>query len=341
MAVAQGCVDAREALDSLRPESRDPPGIATPRDDRGCGRRLGEIDTDVDVSLDFDRPASPRSAAGVKGPTVAQHFAMGVDSGSLTAKVVIMDNDYKILAYQVNQYTFVSEEAVRVSVAEALEQAGLEMGDIEYVVTTGYGRRKINYGNKAITEITCHAKGANFVIPDARTVLDIGGQDSKVISVDDHGNVLNFAMNDTCAAGTGQFIEVMARSLGLPVTDVGRRSLEALQDIRISSTCTVFAESEIISLSAQSYPIEEILGAVLRAIARRTVALISRVGIVPPMVMTGGVAKNIGMVKYIERELNTEVRVPWEPQIVGAIGAAIFAIDYAGALRRRAVSQTA
>jgi predicted CoA-substrate-specific enzyme activase len=265
-------------------------------------------------------------------------FAMGVDSGSLTAKAVIMDDEYNLLAYRVNQYTFVSEEAVRVSVSTALADAGLSMDDIEYVVTTGYGRRKIEYGNKAITEITCHAKGANFVFPRARTVLDVGGQDSKVISVDESGNVLNFVMNDTCAAGTGQFIEVMARSLGLDVTQVGELSLKAQQDIRISATCTVFAESEIISLAAQHCPVEEILGAVLRAIARRTVALSARVGVIPPLVMTGGVAKNIGMVKYIEREVQTQVFVPREPQIVGAIGAAIFAVDYARANRRRAAS---
>ena len=268
---------------------------------------------------------------------MAEFYAMGVDSGSLTAKVVIMDDKYNIIAYKVNQSTFVSLESVRLSVYEALGKAGLKLDEIDFVVTTGYGRKRIEYGNKAITEITCHAKGANYVYPEARTVIDIGGQDSKVISIDNKGNVMRFAMNDTCAAGTGQFIEVMARSLGVDIQDVGQLALKSKKDIKISSMCTVFAESEIISLVSQGYVVEEILGAVLRAIAKRTVALSARVGVVAPLIMSGGVAKNLGIVKSIEKEAKVEVYVPWEPQIVGAIGAAIFAVDYAAANRRKGI----
>lgn len=264
-------------------------------------------------------------------------YVMGVDSGSLTAKAVIMSREKEIIAHSVKQFTFVSEKAVRVAVEEALTKAGLTMDNIAFVVTTGYGRRKISFGNKAITEITCHAKGANYVFPQTRTIIDIGGQDSKVISVDQNGNVLNFAMNDSCAAGTGQFLEVMARALDVELKDIGDYALRATKDIKISSMCTVFAESEVISLVAEGYSEEEILGAIHTAIAKRTVGLAGRVGVIPPLIMTGGVAKNIGMVRAIEKELNVRMYIPPEPQIVGAIGAAIFAVDYAIAAERKEV----
>jgi len=257
------------------------------------------------------------------------YFVLGVDSGSLTAKAVVMNRYKEIVSHCVKQFTFVSEKAVREAVAEALDSAGISMDEIDFVVTTGYGRRRIDFGNKAITEITCHAKGANYVFPQTRTIIDIGGQDSKVISIDHNGNVLNFAMNDTCAAGTGQFLEVMAKALGVELEKIGEYALRAEKDIKISSMCTVFAESEVISLVAEGYQEDEILGAIHAAIARRTVGLAGRVGVIQPLIMTGGVAKNIGMVRAIEKELKISIYIPPEPQIVGAIGAALFAVDYA------------
>jgi predicted CoA-substrate-specific enzyme activase len=264
---------------------------------------------------------------------------MGVDSGSLTAKAVIMNGNKEIIAHSVRQFTFVSEKAVKVVVEDVLTIAGLKLEDISYIVTTGYGRRRITFGNKAITEITCHAKGANYVYPQARTIIDIGGQDSKVISIDHNGNVLNFAMNDTCAAGTGQFLEVMAKALGVELKDIGDYALQAKKDIKISSMCTVFAESEVISLVAEGNSEIEILGAIHTAIARRTVGLAGRVGVIQPLIMTGGVAKNKGMVRSIEKELKMTIHIPEEPQIVGALGAAIFAVDYALALHKEGLKR--
>ncbi|MBF7082851.1 2-hydroxyglutaryl-CoA dehydratase [Desulfallas sp. Bu1-1] len=256
-------------------------------------------------------------------------FTLGIDSGSLTAKAVIMDGNRRIVSHSVKQLEFVSEKAVKIAMDNALAAAGLELSDMAYIVSTGYGRRRFSFANKAITEISCHAKGANYVFPDARTVIDIGGQDSKVISVDPLGNVQNFAMNDTCAAGTGQFLEVMARALGVGLEKIGELSLESLTKLKISSMCTVFAESEVISLVAQGHTKADILAAIHEAIARRITGLVGRVGLRQPVIMTGGVAKNIGVVRALEKELGVSITVPGEPQIVGALGAALFALDYA------------
>lgn len=258
-------------------------------------------------------------------------FTLGVDSGSLTAKAVIMDGNRQIVSHSVKQLEFVSEKAVRIAIENALATAGLELSNMAYIVSTGYGRRRLSFAGKAVTEISCHAKGANYVFPDARTVIDIGGQDSKVISVDTSGNVHNFAMNDTCAAGTGQFLEVMARALGVELEKIGELSLQVQTKLKISSMCTVFAESEVISLVAQGHTKEDILSAIHEAIARRISGLVGRVGLRQPVIMTGGVAKNIGVVCALEKELGVSISLPSEPQIVGAIGAALFALDYASA----------
>ena len=273
----------------------------------------------------------PRKA----GVEMAKHippFTLGVDSGSLTAKAVIMDGNRKIVSHKVVQLEFVSEKAVKLAVEKALAAAGLELCDLAYIVSTGYGRRKLSFASKAITEISCHAKGAHYVFPDAKTVIDIGGQDSKVISIDSSGNVQNFAMNDTCAAGTGQFLQVMARALGVRLTKIGELSLQSQIKLTISSMCTVFAESEVISLVAQGRQKEDILSAIHEGIARRTVGLVGRVGLRQPVIMTGGVAKNAGLVRALEKELGASITIPKYPQIVGAIGAALFAQDHATAL---------
>ena len=259
----------------------------------------------------------------------ASPLTMGVDSGSLTGKAVIVDGNKRIVAHSVVQLEFVSEKAVRTAMNNVLASAGLEMTQIAYIVSTGYGRRKLDFADKTITEITCHARGANYLYPEGRTVIDIGGQDSKVIGVDIHGNTKNFAMNDRCAAGTGQFLEVMARALGVKLEEIGDLSLQATKKLTISSLCTVFAETEVVSLVAQDNKQTDILAAIHESIARRVSGLVGRVGLIAPVIMTGGVAKNIGMVRALEKELGVSIFVPDEPQIIGALGAALFARDYA------------
>lgn len=256
-------------------------------------------------------------------------LTMGVDSGSLTGKAVIIEGSDRIIAQSVVQLDFVSQKAVHAAIDNALESAGLERKDIAYIVGTGYGRRRLDFADKAITEITCHARGAHYLYPEGRMVIDIGGQDSKVIAVDVDGNAKNFAMNDRCAAGTGQFLEVMARALGFEIGEIGELSLQAKKQLSISSLCTVFAETEVISLIAEGNEKLDILAGLHESIARRITGLIGRVGLIPPVIMTGGVAKNIGMVKSLEKVLGTPIFVPADPQIVGAIGAALFAQDYA------------
>jgi len=259
-------------------------------------------------------------------------FTMGVDSGSLTGKAVIMDAGKRIVAHNVVQLDFVSQKAVRAAMENTLASAGLEQKDIACIVSTGYGRRRLDIADKSITEITCHARGANYLYAEARMVIDIGGQDSKVIGLDADGNARNFAMNDRCAAGTGQFLEVMARALGVELEQIGALALESKKQLTISSLCTVFAETEVISLVAEGNDVRDILAGIHESIARRITGLVGRVGLLTPAIMTGGVAKNIGMVRALEKVLRITMFVPAEPQIVGAIGAALFAQDYAQAV---------
>jgi predicted CoA-substrate-specific enzyme activase len=254
-------------------------------------------------------------------------FAVGVDIGSLTAKAVVINPDGRIASYRVIQGKLVDEAAAAASLRQALEAANLTESDIGFLVTTGYGRKMVSFGDKSITEISCHAQGARFLHPGVRTVIDIGGQDSKAISLNNEGSVVNFAMNDKCAAGTGRFLEVMANALQVPLDDMGALSLKAENSASISSICTVFAESEVISLTAQGRAKLDIIAGIHEAIGRRIHSLASHVGITSPVVMSGGVAKNIGMVRVLERLLETEIIVPPEPQIVGALGAALFAME--------------
>lgn len=249
----------------------------------------------------------------------------GVDIGSATAKAVLVDDQGAIHAHVViPSGGNLSLAADRVIVA-ALEQARANVSDIGALVATGYGRESVANKTKSVTEITCHAKGAHVLYPDARSVIDIGGQDSKAISLDAAGAVRKFEMNDKCAAGTGRFLEVMARTLEVPLAEIGPRALAADTPAKISSTCTVFAESEVISLLAQGQTVERILAGLCLAISQRVTSLASRAGMAPRVIMTGGVAKNTGVVRAIEKAIGLPVTVPDEPQIMGALGAALLA----------------
>jgi len=253
-------------------------------------------------------------------------YVAGVDSGALTTKAVIL-GDGKVLSHEI-MLTGMGGKAYEV-VEMALSKADLSTDDLAFVVATGYGRINVPFAAKQVTEITCHGRGAHFLIPTARMIIDVGGQDSKVIRLNDQGNVIDFAMNDKCAAGSGRFLEVMAHALEIDLEEMGKLSLISKKTVEISSTCTVFAESEVISHIASGIPKEDIIAGIHRAIASRVAGLffskVRRKVEQDSVVMTGGVAKNIGMIKSLEEEIGIRIIVPPKPQIVGALGAALIA----------------
>lgn len=248
----------------------------------------------------------------------------GIDIGSLTAEVVIMEQG-KILHYTIRPTGSNSKLAAEKAMEEALKSTGLSPDDLKYVIATGYGRVSIEFARKRITEITCHGRGAHYWDPNVRTVIDIGGQDSKVIRLSEEGKVVDFAMNDKCAAGTGRFLEVMAQALEVELSELADLSDKAQNIVSISTMCTVFAESEVVSLIAQGLPREDIARGLHQSIADRTTGLINRVGLEEAVMITGGVAKNGAVVRALNEKLNTTIIVPPEPQIAGALGAAILA----------------
>lgn len=256
-----------------------------------------------------------------------KHFVMGIDFGSTTAKTVILDLQGQVVASNVAHMGAVSGEGVKSSIEGALKEAGITQDDVGRTVSTGYGRRMLDIADKNYTEITCHARGAVAMVPDARLVIDIGGQDSKVIAVDANGLVAQFAMNDRCAAGTGKFLEVLARAMQIELQDMGSIALEAQEELKISSMCATFAETEVISLLAEGNSKPNVLGAVHAAIASRTMGLVGRVGKKGPVVMTGGVAKNAAAVHHIQKALGMPIHLPKTPQTAGALGAALLALD--------------
>jgi predicted CoA-substrate-specific enzyme activase len=254
----------------------------------------------------------------------------GLDVGSLSTDAVLIDEEGRILAYSVQPTGASSVKAATSAFEEALRSAGIPSGAVRRLVSTGYGRARVDFAAEQVTEITCHARGARYLFPETRTVLDIGGQDSKGILLSPNGRVLDFAMNDKCAAGTGRFLEVMARALEVDLCEMGERSLHATEGLSVSSTCTVFAESEVVGLIAEGHGVDDIIRAIHRAIAARTAGLIERLGVEPEVTMTGGVAKNIGVVKALEERLGHPLNVYEEPQIVGALGAALIASERDG-----------
>jgi predicted CoA-substrate-specific enzyme activase len=248
----------------------------------------------------------------------------GLDIGSMTTEAVILQ-DRAVRASRILPTGANSRKAAERSLAEALDRAGLKQVDLAAIVTTGYGRASFPPADKMVTEITCHARGAFFIHPETRTVIDIGGQDSKVIRLDEQGRNIDFQMNDKCAAGTGRFLEVMAHALEVKVEDLGRISLGASRAVKISSMCTVFAESEVVSLIAENQPREVIIRGLHQAIADRILGMVNRVGIRQEVTLTGGVAKNEGVARALEERLGVKLFIPPEPQIIGVLGAALLA----------------
>ncbi|NVM53323.1 MAG: hypothetical protein HWN66_06430 [Candidatus Helarchaeota archaeon] len=255
----------------------------------------------------------------------------GVDVGSLTGKCVVIRAAKKfgmdeILSSSITATRVKPVKTAMIVYDEALEKANLNKGEIEYIVGTGYGRVRIPFADKNISEISCHGRGAHYYIPSVRTVIDIGGQDSKVIRVNETGKLVDFTMNDKCAAGTGRFLEVMAKALETTLDEMGPLALEATRPAMISAQCSVFAESEVVSLIADGKNVKNIIAGLSESIASRIVSLVNRIGLKKDITITGGVAKNIGVVKCVEEKLNVKLKtIPIDPQIIGAFGAALFA----------------
>ncbi|MGA3086366.1 MAG: acyl-CoA dehydratase activase [Thermodesulfobacteriota bacterium] len=265
-------------------------------------------------------------------PLEEEKVFLGIDIGSSSSKAVILNEQKKILGKAVIN-TGAGTQGPEKAVSAVLQEAGISREQVKASVVTGYGRIAYDKADKQITEISCHAKGAIHLMPNARTVIDIGGQDAKVIRLDENGRVENFVMNDKCAAGTGRFLEVMARILDCGIEGLSSLSKNATEEIIISNTCTVFAESEVISQLAAGAKRENVARGVHKAVAKRVAGLGSRMGLVPDIIMTGGVALNKGVVSALEQEIGKKITIVSDPQLVGAMGAALYALDMASKSR--------
>jgi len=252
-------------------------------------------------------------------------ITLGIDLGSNTIKTVLLEDGRNILGSTVRKTGHDSSKITQECLDDSLAQAGISRDKIRKTVATGYGRVSCEIADKEISEITCHGKGAYFRMPEARTIIDIGGQDSKVISLSDNGKVIDFVMNDKCAAGTGRFLEVMAGALGAELDEFGDISARSENPVNISNTCTVFAESEVISLMARREPIENIIAGLHKSIAARVLALAGRLRIEDKVALTGGVARNSGIRRALETAGDRTIEVPESPQTIGALGAALHA----------------
>lgn len=253
------------------------------------------------------------------------YFA-GVDIGSTMTKVVVMDQNSSLLSAIKGPTGPEHRQLANKVMRQALEQARLQTDDISYIVATGYGRFNVPFADRQITELSCHARGVSSLFPNVRTAIDIGGQDAKCMKID-NGKLTSFVMNDKCAAGTGRFLEVTAATLGIRLEDMGDVSLKATKRTQISSMCTIFAQQEVTALISRGEKLENIVAGLHNALASRVAALAQRLGIEPDLVLTGGGAKNIGMVRAMEEILGCELLVPEEPLLTGALGAAILASE--------------
>ncbi len=251
-------------------------------------------------------------------------FVMGIDAGSTTTKAVLL-NGNAILAYDVRLTGVNPEETGKDLIFSLCSNAGISLDDLDCVVATGYGRASMSYANIKVSEITCHAKGAYFIDEKTRIVIDVGGQDSKVIALGEGGDVLDFYMNDKCAAGTGRFLEVMCSRLEMSYEEFVNAALSSRNPVKISSMCTVFAESEVVSLIAKGVEREDIAAGLCRSIVDRLSSMVRKLEARGRILMSGGVAKNRAIVKLLEEKLGERIKVPDEPQIVGALGAALIA----------------
>jgi (R)-2-hydroxyacyl-CoA dehydratese activating ATPase len=253
----------------------------------------------------------------------------GVDVGSTQTKAVVMNGDRQLLGRSLidtgGLVTVAAENAFQL----AIEDAGVSRSDVAYVVGTGYGRYRVTFGDSQVTEISCHARGGQYLFPNTRTVLDIGGQDTKAIKIGPNGQVLDFCMNDKCAAGTGRFLGAGAFALDISLGELGPLALNAKKPVKITTTCTVFAESEIINWLARGKKVEDVLMGVHHSIATRSISLLRRVGVDEEITFTGGVTRNVAMVQILQDLLETRLNVSPEAHYMGAIGASLFALEKA------------
>lgn len=295
----------------------------------GTRQSAGQLRTRLkafDETLHGMAETGDAECARVDGPV----YVLGVDSGSTSTDAVIVDGSGAIVASIIVPTGAKASAGAQRAIDEVLGQAGLTNDELTLRVATGYGRNAIEGMDSAITEITCHARGAHFLAPDARTIIDIGGQDSKVIHLDEAGGVSNFVMNDKCAAGTGRFLEATARAMELSLAEFCRVGLDWKHDVKISSMCTVFAESEVVSLVADDTPIADIVHGLDMSVAEKTASLAKRVKAEPPYLMTGGVAQNVGVVCALEDVLGAPVATHEDSQLCGAIGAALLGLESLG-----------
>ncbi len=257
---------------------------------------------------------------------------VGIDVGSAFTKAVLArvkeDRQIEVVAYEVMPTRPDMRGCVREVFDAVLKMGGISREDVKAIVGTGYGSKmvQLEVGGSVVSEVTCHAKGAKYLFPRCRGVIDVGGQDAKAIKLDEEGRVIGFEMNDKCAAGTGRFLEVMSKVLEASIDQLGEIYLKAKKRASITNTCTVFAQTEVISLISQGVPKEEIIAGLIEAFASRVAGLAKIVGITRDVIASGGVAKNVGFVKALERKLGCEIWVPKEPIIVGALGAALLAL---------------
>lgn len=247
---------------------------------------------------------------------------MGIDAGAATTKAVIL-RDNEIAGYRIGSTGFDFLHAAESIYRNVLEDAEIQEKDIERIVATGYGRKSIQFADTAVSEITAHAKGVQFLFPEVMGIIDIGGQDSKVIAVE-QGRVVDFLMNDKCAAGTGKFLDYTAKALEVSIEALGSLALASKRPASISSMCTVFAESEVISLRARGSTREDVAAGLVESIAQRVSVMVKQVGLKENIAFVGGVAKNAGMKAALERELGVTLFVPSEPQITGALGGSLY-----------------
>lgn len=255
-------------------------------------------------------------------------ITIGIDIGSNTSKGVVLKNG-KIVAKTIFHTAFKETNRGKLVLQKLLKISSLKKEDINYIVATGYGRVTVPFADKTVTEITCHAKGMYHLLPDVRTIIDIGGQDCKIITLDGNGIILDFVMNDRCSAGTGKFFEVTAHALNLKLHDLSTLYCKSKAPCSINSTCTVFAETEIISLLSEKHKRKDIVAGLIQTMAKRIINTSRGLKIKPDIAFTGGVAKNEAMRTALAKELGRKfVEFDFDPQLVGALGAALLAIRF-------------
>ncbi len=261
-------------------------------------------------------------------------YVAGIDVGSTQAKGVVLDEQGTIVGQAILDMETNMGTAAETVFQRALVDARLSEANIAFTVATGYGRYRVTFGDLQVTEISCHARGAVAAFPSTRTVLDIGGQDTKAIRIGDSGEVMDFAMNDKCAAGTGRFLGAASFALELPLAELGPLALKSTKPVKITTTCTVFAETEIIGHLAKGRRPEDVLMGMHHSIATRCASLVRRVGLAPEITFTGGVSRNVAMIALLEEVLGTPLNVSAQSHFMGAIGAGLYALDNVRAGRR-------